>query len=177
MNFSLVTPEDAQIVQSPHPKTRISMETVFSHSKPKVGSEDFPPHESFILSVLLNCAPGGAVSEDLKVVTAAPEGVAREKGVPLVVPMLLMTGISPCGRSCGKSVEEAERSFPDGIVLLDPIADLGINDGNFSASVDKFAWIEDKMAKSPLHKDPRLLELPESRRDTANLQANPPNYD
>ncbi|KAJ7040808.1 rRNA-processing arch domain-containing protein [Mycena alexandri] len=147
-------------------------------NRPMPKAEELPPHEQYIIDVLLNCAPGGAVSKDRQVVTAAPGGVQPcapgKKGVALVVPVLLTTieGIShlriflpkdlrqeSAREGVWKSVGEIERRFPDGIALLDPIANMGIKDDKFSALVDKIALMEDKMIKSPLHKDPRLPEL------------------
>jgi ATP-dependent RNA helicase DOB1 len=156
-------------------------------------AEELPPHEQYIIDVLLNCAPGGTVSKDRQVVTAAPGGVQPclpgQKGVPLVVPVLLTTieGIShlriflpkdlrqdAARETVWKSVLEIERRFPDGIALLDPIENLGITDDKFSALVavrpcflipaltdvcQKMRLMEDKMLQSSLHKDPRLPEL------------------
>jgi ATP-dependent RNA helicase DOB1 len=117
-------------------------------------AEELPPHEQYIVDVLLNCAPGGAVSKDRQVVTAAPGGVAPcpkgTKGVPLIVPVLLTTieGIShlriflpkdlrqdTARETVWKSVLEIERRFPDGIAMLDPVENLGITDDKFSALV------------------------------------------
>lgn len=65
---------------------------------PKV--EELPPHEQYVVRVLLNCAPGGAVIKNREYVIATPGGVqpspSDQKGIPLVVPVLLSTieGIS-----------------------------------------------------------------------------------
>ena len=106
-------------------------------------SDDVPPHEQYIIDVLLNCAPGGAISKDRANVTATPGGVqpcpSDQKGTPLVVPVLLSTieGIShirmvmpkdlrqdEARETVWKSVLEVQRRFPDGIALLDPIENL-----------------------------------------------------
>jgi ATP-dependent RNA helicase DOB1 len=116
--------------------------------------EDIPPHEQYILDVVLNCAPGTTLSKDRNTTTATPGGVLPcppgQKGVPLVVPVLLSTidGISHIriflpkdlrpdqGReTVWKSVLEVHRRFPDGIALLDPIQNMGIKDDKFKALV------------------------------------------
>lgn len=117
-------------------------------------AEELPPHEQYIIDVLLNCAPGGAVSKDRNSVTATPGGVqpcaAGQKGVPLVVPVLLSTieGIShiriflpkdlrqdQARETVWKSVLEVHRRFPDGVALLDPVQNMGIKDEKFKALV------------------------------------------
>ncbi|KAK7050397.1 rRNA-processing arch domain-containing protein [Favolaschia claudopus] len=147
-------------------------------NRPMPKPEELPPHEQYIIDVLLNCAPGGSVSKDRQIVSAAPNGVQPcpkgKKGVPLIVPVLLTTieGIShlriflpkdlrPDGprETVWKSVLEIERRFPDGIAMLDPVENLGITDDKFTALVSKIRLMEDKMLQSPLHKDPRLPEL------------------
>jgi ATP-dependent RNA helicase DOB1 len=73
-----------------------------------------------------------------------------QKGVPLVVPVLLSTldGISrirvfmpkdlrqdQARETIWKSVLEVHRRFPDGVALLDPIQDMGIKDDKFKILV------------------------------------------
>lgn len=117
-------------------------------------SEEIPPHEQYVLDVLLNCAQGTVLSKDRTTTTATPGGVLPcppgQKGVPLVVPVLLSTidGISHIrvilpkdlrqdqGReTVWKSVLEVHRRFPDGVMLLDPIQNMGIKDDKFKALV------------------------------------------
>lgn len=116
--------------------------------------EEFPPHEQYIIDVLLNCAVGGVVSKNRDNITATPGGVqpcpAGQKGVPLVVPVLLSTieGIShiriflpkdlrpdTARETAWKSILEVQRRFPDGIALLDPIQNMGIKDDKFKELV------------------------------------------
>lgn len=106
------------------------------------------------MDVLLNCAVGGVVPKDRTNVTATPGGVqpcpSGQKGVPLVVPVLLSTieGIShiriflpkdlrqdQARETVWKSVLEVHRRFPDGITLLDPIQNMGIEDAKFKTLV------------------------------------------
>lgn len=134
-------------------------------------AEELPPHEQYIVDVLLNCAPGGTISKNRENVTATPGGVqpcaAGQKGVPLVVPVLLSTieGIShirlflpkdlrpdQARETVWKSVLEVQRRFPDGVALLDPILNMNIKDDKFKQLVkvvftfDK--WFVQIMTKS-----------------------------
>ncbi|EGN94357.1 hypothetical protein SERLA73DRAFT_62726 [Serpula lacrymans var. lacrymans S7.3] len=146
-------------------------------NRPMPQLEELPPHEQYVIDVLLNCAVGSALSKDNNV-TATPGGIQPcphgQKGVPLVVPVLLSTidGIShirlflpkdlrqdQARETMWKSVLEVQRRFPDGIALLDPIKNMGINDDKFKALVKKIEVMEQKMFSSPLHKDPRLPDL------------------
>ncbi|KAF8634053.1 hypothetical protein AX17_004317 [Amanita inopinata Kibby_2008] len=147
-------------------------------NRPMAKPDEMPPHEQYIIDVLLNCAIGGTVSKDRTNVTSTPGGVqpcpAGQKGVPLVVPVLLSTieGMShiriflpkdlrqdSARETAWKTVLEVQRRFPDGILLLDPIDNLGIKDEKFKQLVNKIQAMEQKMFSSPLHKDPRLAQL------------------
>ncbi|KAI5117054.1 hypothetical protein M0805_005293 [Coniferiporia weirii] len=144
---------------------------------PKV--DDVPPHEQYIVDVLLNCARGSVLQKERGNVTTATPGDVHpcqpgEKGEPLVVPVLLSTveGISliriflqkdlrslQARETAWKNILEVQRRFPDGITLLDPILNMNIKDDKFKQLVKKIEIMENKMFSSPLHKDPRLPEL------------------
>ncbi|KAF7313786.1 hypothetical protein HMN09_00535800 [Mycena chlorophos] len=147
-------------------------------NRPLPTAEEIPPHEQYIVDVLLNCAPGSTSSKDKHAVKAEPVGFQPcppgQKGVPIVVAVLLSTieAIShlriflpkdlrgdAARETVWKSVLEIQRRFPDGIALLDPVENLGIKDDKFTSLVQKIALMEKKMGQSPLHKDPRLPEL------------------
>ena len=117
-------------------------------------AEDLPPHEQYIIDVLLNCAVGSTVQDRINV-AATPNGVQpcapNQKGVPIVVPVLLSTveGISPlrihlpkdirseqARETVWKSVLEVHRRIPDGVPLLDPIENMGIKDVKFKELVE-----------------------------------------
>ena len=119
-------------------------------------AEELPPHEQYIVDVLLNCATGsGSAPKDRTgVVTPTPGNIqpcpAGEKGEPLVVPVLLSTldGIShlrlhmpkdirgaPAREGLWKSVLEVHRRCPQGIPLLDPVDNMGITDDKFKALI------------------------------------------
>jgi ATP-dependent RNA helicase DOB1 len=116
-------------------------------------AEELPPHEQYIIDVLLNCALGSTVQDRANVV-ATPSGVQpcapNQKGVPLVVPVLLSTieGIShlrihlpqdlrseQARETVWKSVLEVHRRMPDGVPLVDPIENMGIKDVKFKELV------------------------------------------
>jgi ATP-dependent RNA helicase DOB1 len=109
-----------------------------------------------VLDVLLHCASGStAPSRTQGPQEPTPAGVqpcpSGEKGEPLVVPVLLSTidSISHIRvflpkdlRGAGaretvwKAVREVQRRFPDGIALLDPVKNMGIEDARFKELVD-----------------------------------------
>ncbi|KAK7691605.1 ATP-dependent RNA helicase mtr4 [Cerrena zonata] len=145
-------------------------------NRPVPVPDEFPAHEQYVVDVLLNCAVGSTVSKDRNIST--PGDIhpcsAGQKGVPLVVPVLLSTvqAISllrltlpkdiraiQAREQIWKSVLEVQRRFPDGIGLLDPIQNMNIKDDKFRALVKKISMMESKLFSSPLHKDSRLPEL------------------
>ncbi|KAI0051602.1 antiviral helicase [Auriscalpium vulgare] len=147
-------------------------------NRPLPVAEELPPHEQYIIDVLLNCARGSTAPKDRNHVSPTPGGVLPcppgEKGEPLVMPVLLSTidGIShlrvfmpkdlrplSARETLWKSVLEVQRRSPDGIAFLDPVENMGITDDKFKALVKKIQLMEQKMFASPLHKDPRLPEL------------------
>ena len=117
-------------------------------------AEELPPHEQYVIDVLLYCAPGSSLPKDRSNPTPTPFGIQpcppNEKGEPLVVPVLLSTvekishlrlhlpkDIRPLSARdvIRKSVLEAHRRFPNGIPLLDPIKNMHITDDRFKALV------------------------------------------
>ncbi|KAI0691443.1 rRNA-processing arch domain-containing protein [Cytidiella melzeri] len=147
-------------------------------NRPMPTAEEIPPHEQYVVDVLLNCASGSSLPKDRSNTTPTPLGIqpckAGEKGEPLVVPVLLSTveqishlrlylpkDIRPLAsrETAWKSVLETHRRFPDGIPLLDPVQNMHITDDKFRALVEKIKAMEKKVFASPLNKDPRLSEL------------------
>ncbi|KAG1733850.1 ATP-dependent RNA helicase [Suillus paluster] len=139
---------------------------------------DIPPHEQYVLDVLLNCEDGTTLPKDKTVSTPTPGGIqpcpASNKGLPLVVPVFLSTvdAIShirvflpkdlrqdQARDTVWKSILEVQRRFPDGIALLDPVQNMDIKDEKFTALVNKIDVMEQRMFSNPLHNDPRLPEL------------------
>ncbi|KAI0275862.1 antiviral helicase [Russula aff. rugulosa BPL654] len=143
-----------------------------------IPKDDIPPHEQYVVDVLLNCAQDSTLPKDRSTTTATPVGVlpcpSGKKGEPLVVPVLLSTlnGIShmrihlskdlrsiSSRETVWKSILEVQRRTPDGIPFLDPVENMGIKDEKFKVLVKKIQTMEQKMSASPLHKDSRLPEL------------------
>lgn len=111
---------------------------------------DVPPHEQYVVDILLNCTPGSVVSKENKGdSTATPGGVSPckpgEKGEPLAVPVLLSTLSSislirihlqkdlrtlQAREMAWKSVLEVQKRF-DEIPLLDPVKNMNIKDDKF----------------------------------------------
>ncbi|KAF8908086.1 rRNA-processing arch domain-containing protein [Gymnopilus junonius] len=184
--YALPFLQPGRLVKVKHQKLDFGWGIVINYEKrlaPKNKSgpkpEELPPQEQYIVDVLLNCALGGSISKEKNaVVTPTPGGVQPcspgQKGVPLVVPVLLSTleNIShirvflpkdlrqdQARETVWKSVLEVNRRFPDGVPLLDPIQNMGIKDDKFKELVKKIAAMEQRMFSSPLHKDSRLPEL------------------
>ena len=119
-------------------------------------SEDVPPHEQYVVDVLLNCASGSILPsrERASEVAATPGGVLPckpgDKGEPLAIPVLLSTlaAISlirihlpkdlrslQARETAWKSVLEVQRRFPNDIPLLDPVQNMNIKDDKFKQLV------------------------------------------
>ncbi|CAK1362971.1 unnamed protein product [Cercospora beticola] len=152
----------------------------FVRVKPGRGQneDDVQAGQSVIVDVLLNVAadstsvPSSQLKDDL------PPGVRPcapgEKGKMEVVPV--MNGIidsvghlrvflpndlrtTEQRNTVRKALEEVARRFPDGVAILDPIENMGINDDGFKKLLRKIEVLEHKLLSHPLHKSERLDEL------------------
>ncbi|XP_071490338.1 exosome RNA helicase MTR4-like [Diadema antillarum] len=139
-----------------------------ANQKASNASKDAP---LYVAEVLLSCSQESiknAASE------AARPAKAGEKGEMTVVPVLLnlLTDISSVRlylpkdlrpvdnrQSVGKSIQEVQRRFPDGLPLLDPVEDMGIKDDSLKKVVEKVEAFEERMYLHPLHNDPELQKL------------------
>ncbi|KAH9945513.1 antiviral helicase [Amylocystis lapponica] len=184
-NYSLPFLQPGRLVKVKYQNLDFGWGVVVNYQKrvppkntPSLRIDDIPPHEQYILDVVLNCSAGSSLPKDRNTSTPTPGGVQPcpkgHKGEPLVVPILLST-IDAISRlrifipkdlralqardTVYKSVLEIQRRFPDGIGLLDPIQDMEVKDDKFRALVKKIDMMEGKLFSSPLHKDPRLPEL------------------
>ncbi|KAH8103288.1 rRNA-processing arch domain-containing protein [Cristinia sonorae] len=184
-NYSLPFLQPGRLVKVKYQKLDFGWGVIINYQKrvppknrPGPKTEELPPHEQYVLDVLLNCANGSSLPKERAVTAPTPGDVQPcpkdQKGEPLVVPVLLSTidAIShlriflpkdlrgaQARETVWKSVIEVQRRFPDGIALLDPVQNMQITDDKFKVLVKKIELMEDKMFSSPLHKDPRLPEL------------------
>lgn len=142
-------------MQSSDVKQLLKGVLLLSQNRPMPVAEEIPPHEQYVVDVLLNCASGSILPKDRSTTTPTPYGIRPcqpdEKGEPLVVPVLLSTveQIShlrvylskdirplPARETIWKSVLEVRRRFKDGIPLLDPVQNMQITDDKFKSLVD-----------------------------------------
>ncbi|XP_053446506.1 exosome RNA helicase MTR4 isoform X2 [Nycticebus coucang] len=122
----------------------------------------------YVVEVLLRCS-----KESLKnsATEAAKPAKPDEKGEMQVVPVLvhLLSAISSVRlyipkdlrpvdnrQSVLKSIQEVQKRFPDGVPLLDPIDDMGIQDQGLKKVIQKVEAFEHRMYSHPLHNDPDL---------------------
>ncbi|GJJ07500.1 ATP-dependent RNA helicase mtr4 [Clathrus columnatus] len=143
------------------------------------------PHSQFILDVLLYCSPKSAVppnttsalSNGSNNITPCP---SNQKGVPLVVPVLLSTidGIGnlllylpkdlrslSARETAWQSLLECQKRLPGGIAMVDPIKHMGIKDEKFEKLVQKIDSLEKRLYANPLHNSPKLPQLYERYAD------------
>ncbi|KAK0651611.1 rRNA-processing arch domain-containing protein [Cercophora newfieldiana] len=145
---------------------------------PKQGEPPYPPNESYFIDVLLKVSASSAeLNSKVKPLGAMPEGVKPqaegEKTRWEVVPCLLscMKALSQVRvflKKCetradkdalGSSIDEASRRFPDGIPIMDPLENMGINDDSFKKLLRKIEVLESRLVANPLHGSPLLPEL------------------
>ncbi|KAK7824073.1 hypothetical protein U0070_019759, partial [Myodes glareolus] len=139
-----------------------------SNVKPNSGELD----PLYVVEVLLRCS-----KESLKnsATEAAKPAKPDEKGEMQVVPVLvhLLSAISTVRlyipkdlrpvdnrQSVLKSIQEVQKRFPDGVPLLDPIDDMGIQDQGLKKVIQKIA-IDIKSAKRELKKARTVLQMDE----------------
>ncbi|EGE79190.1 ATP-dependent RNA helicase DOB1 [Blastomyces gilchristii SLH14081] len=140
-------------------------------------NEEYPPHESFILDVLLQVAedsssPTKAGQNPLPpgIGPSRPGGKFKVEVVPVLIGCLksishirirLPQDLKPISarNEANKHIVEIQRRFPDGVPLLDPIEDMGIRDDSFKKLLRKIEVLESRLISNPLHNSPRLPEL------------------
>ncbi|SMQ55940.1 unnamed protein product [Zymoseptoria tritici ST99CH_3D7] len=153
----------------------------FMKVKPARGQkeEDIKASQSVVVDVLMSVAVDGATSQvGAKLTEDLPPGVRPpapgEKGKMEVVPVMNGT-IDSIGHirvflpndlrtqeqrnTVRKSLEEVSKRFPDGIAILDPIENMGINDEGFKKLLRKIEVLEHKMLNHSLHNSDALPAL------------------
>ncbi|KAH9919459.1 antiviral helicase [Epithele typhae] len=184
-NYILPFLQPGRLVKVKHQKFDFGWGVIVNYQKranpknkaePKV--EDIPAREQYIVDVLLYCTKDSSLPKDRNTTTPTPGGIqpcpSARGGEPLVVPVLLSTVDSisnlrifmpkdlrplDARTTTFKTLQEVHARFPDGVPLLDPVKDMKITDGKFTALVAKIDVLERKMFASPLHADARLPAL------------------
>lgn len=150
---------------------------------PKFGENTFEPQESYFVDVFLHLDPSG---EDFQPFThpptEMPQGVVPHDGPQTsrfeVVPCLFtcikaisqirifmpkdirtMEDVEEVRKTILKSLAEVVRRFPDGVPILDPIENMGINDDSFRKLLRKIEVLESRLLANPLHGSPLLPGL------------------
>lgn len=156
---------------------------------------DIPPHEQYIVDVLLNCStdspnPKGS-SGDKSNVSLIPAGVQPcppgKKGMPYVVPILLavVDGISHLRinlpkdlrpeserQTVWKTILEVHKRFPQGVTMLDPIQNMGIKDEKFKQLV-KVSKASHNIDRSDADKGFQKIEAMEDKMFSSSIHKDP----
>uniref|UniRef100_A0A2I3RBT6 Exosome RNA helicase MTR4 n=2 Tax=Pan TaxID=9596 RepID=A0A2I3RBT6_PANTR len=125
-----------------------------SNVKPNSGELD----PLYVVEVLLRCS-----KESLKnsATEAAKPAKPDEKGeMQIFCNLFVITKVLQCDGNehtiMISKLEEVQKRFPDGIPLLDPIDDMGIQDQGLKKVIQKVEAFEHRMYSHPLHNDPNL---------------------
>ncbi|KAK0626325.1 rRNA-processing arch domain-containing protein [Immersiella caudata] len=146
---------------------------------PKKGEPPYPANESYFIDVVLKVS---ATSTDFNH-KVKPQGPMPEGVKPDAEGAKTRWEIVPCLLSClkslsqvrvflpqkcesradkdgvGNSIDEVARRFPDGIPIMDPMENMGINDESFKKLLRKIEVLESRLVANPLHGSPLLPEL------------------
>ncbi|POS86085.1 antiviral helicase [Erysiphe pulchra] len=147
----------------------------FKQRRSKGEDLKFSPQESFILDVLVSVSQDPPNSQNAgknqkQIIRPAQGGKGRMEVIPVFlsciesigqIRIFLPTDLTSARdrESIGKSLEEVERRFPDGIAILDPIEDMDITDESFKKLLRKIEILESRLLANPLHNSPRLEAL------------------
>ncbi|KAL4230220.1 Exosome RNA helicase MTR4 [Mactra antiquata] len=124
----------------------------------------------YVAEVLVNLTKESAKLQNSALIKPSPPGVLGEMQViPVMfhliheisaVRLYLPKDLRPLDnrQSVGKSIQEVEKRFPDGLPLLDPVEDMGIKDKSMKDVVRKIEAFEHRLFSHPLNKDPKLEE-------------------
>ena len=148
----------------------------------KPSDTPYIPQESMIVDVLMRIKTSGRETPNFKrdddIMPAIPVGVeaetpdsdARWEVVPCLLTCLKALSqirvfmpkkiVSRQDKDqVGKSVAEVDRRFPDGIPILDPLENMGINDDTFKKLLRKIEVLEARLVSNPLHNSTMLVDL------------------
>ncbi|CCJ30916.1 unnamed protein product [Pneumocystis jirovecii] len=141
---------------------------------PKGSSQEYPPHESYIIDVLLWVAADSQVTKANQNFTQGIRPPKGDAGKMEVIPVLLSSidgighiriflpkDLNPLDQrlTVYKSIEEVKRRFPDGIALLDPIENMNIKDESLKNLLRKIEILEHKILTNPFFNSQQLPEL------------------
>jgi ATP-dependent RNA helicase DOB1 len=102
-----------------------------------------------------SCRPvrSGDISKliSMRVFTVGLDSIERLSAVRIFIPQDITT--PEARRKVSTSVKEVSKRFPDGIPLLDPVADLGINDDAFMTLLKRAETLTNLLAEHKLAND------------------------
>lgn len=142
-------------------------------------AETFSDHQSYIVNVLVNTMFIDSPTNLIKPFNPSfPQGIrpAREgeltkneiipitldsieslSNIRLYLPKDLKSASQR--QTVNKTLTEAIRRFPDGLPVLDPIANMKIEDPEFQTLLKKIQFLEKKLYSNPISKSPNLVKL------------------
>ena len=166
-------------IKSPTTGTDYGWGVVTNFLPRKKGKDEteYTPQESYFVDVLLKISPKSKDFDVQNRRTEMPEGVlpgsngdSRYEVVPCLltcvealsqIRVFLPKRIEARDEKdqVGRSIEEVNRRFPDGVPKLDPIENMGITDDSFKALLRKIELLESRLMSNPLHNSPLMPEL------------------
>ena len=105
----------------------------------------------------------------MRVFTVSLENIDRISAVRIFIPQAVHT--PEARKKVHQSLKEVKKRFPDGIPLLDPVKDLGIDDSNFKTLLERAEALTKRMEDHKMSTDYseedrlRLVEAFENKRD------------
>uniref|UniRef100_A0A2K6A1I0 Exosome RNA helicase MTR4 n=1 Tax=Mandrillus leucophaeus TaxID=9568 RepID=A0A2K6A1I0_MANLE len=114
-----------------------------SNVKPNSGELD----PLYVVEVLLRCSKESLKNSATEAAKPAKPDEKGEMQVCIFCNLLIITKVLQC---------DVQKRFPDGIPLLDPIDDMGIQDQGLKKVIQKVEAFEHRMYSHPLHNDPNL---------------------
>ena len=120
-----------------------------------------------------NCRPVQKDDDEkivsMRVFTVGLEDIERISAVRIFTPQAVHT--TEARKKVALSLHEVKKRFPDGIPLLDPIKDLGIEDESFKTLMDRAGALTTRLAEHKLSTDfgqedrLRLVQVYENKKD------------